>query len=56
MKEIERYPLIRHKAEMIARQTLKLINTVSKDLPDEGMPYKAQCLLEYLIEELKKAV
>jgi hypothetical protein len=51
-----KYPLLNAEAKRIAQDTCKAINATSKTIEDEGMPYKAQYILEEVIKILKEQV
>jgi len=53
---MSKYPKISAAAERLAFQLVHEIDQEVKSLPDEGMPYKAQAVLEEVIELLKAAV
>ena len=48
-----KYPLLNNEAKRIADDTLKAINHAANNTQDEGMPYKAQYILEEVIKILK---
>jgi hypothetical protein len=52
----EKYPTLYAEARAMSQGFLQYVKQRAKQLPDEGMPYKEQCLLESIITELKKAV
>jgi hypothetical protein len=51
-----KYPLLDAEAKRIASDTCKAINLASQNTQDEGMPYKAQYILEEVIKILKEKV
>ncbi len=52
----KKYPKLNAEANRIAQDTLKAINQASQNIEDEGMPYKAQYILEEVIKILKDRV
>lgn len=50
-----RYPELRDIAETIANDACKKINRYAQNVESE-MPYKAQCILEHVIEILGRRV
>jgi hypothetical protein len=51
-----KYPKLDEQAKRIAQDTLKAINHAASTTEDEGMPYKAQYVLEEVIKILKERV
>lgn len=51
-----KYPLLNAEAKRIASDTCKAINLAATQTEDEGMPYKAQYILEEVIKILKEQV
>ena len=51
-----RFPKLHRKAVEIANRTVITIREEGHKLPDEGMPYKFQCLLEEVIKEPEERV
>lgn len=51
-----KYPLLDNQANRIASDTCKAINAAAQTTQDEGMPYKAQYILEEVIKILKERV
>lgn len=51
-----KYPKLNAAANSIAQDTLKAINQAAQKTEDEGMPYKAQYILEEVIKILKERV
>jgi len=51
-----KYKHLNSEADRIAQDTLKAINLAANNAPDEGMPYKAQYILEEIIKILKERV
>jgi hypothetical protein len=49
-------PALHKEAVAMSNVILRSIANRAQTLPDEGMPYKFQCLLEEVIAELEKAV
>ena len=57
MKTIkEQYPQLHKEAVKMSNDILRSINDKACRLTGENVPYKAQCLLETIIQELEKAV
>lgn len=51
-----KYPKLNAEANRIAQDTLKAINAAAQNTEDEGMPYKAQYILEEIIKILESRV
>lgn len=49
-----KYPKLNDAAKLIASNTCKAIHVASQEIEDEGMPYKAQYILEEVIKILKE--
>jgi len=52
----KKYPKLNEQANKVAQDTLKAINLAAQNTEDEGMPYKAQYILEEVIKILKERV
>lgn len=51
-----KYPKLTEQAKRIASETCRTINNAAHNTEDEGMPYKAQYILEEVIKILKEQV
>ena len=53
---MNKYPLLQKEADFIVEKVVKLINDTSPLIPDEGMPYKSQHILEEVVKQLKDRI